>query len=117
MDGRAYEEIDGSVPVPLPGWLGQLLATSPARAAAGRPVSPGGNRRMAALCRVVAEAPKGQRNQRLYWSACRVAEAARARQADPAILTEALVSAATGAGLPEAEARRTIASAMQGGDR
>jgi hypothetical protein len=62
--------------------------------------------------RTVAEAKPGQRNDALYWAACRAAEL---DGADPAAVTGALLDAALTAGLTGHEARRTIASAMGGG--
>ncbi|MDK8880247.1 MULTISPECIES: bifunctional DNA primase/polymerase [unclassified Corynebacterium] len=55
------------------------------------------------LIEAVASAPAGNRNNTLIWAACRNAEEALG-------MDEELVQAATRAGLPEAEARRTIAS-------
>lgn len=52
----------------------------------------------------VARQPEGNRNNALFWAACRNAEAGRT---DP----EPLVAAAINAGLPEQQARRTVRSA------
>jgi len=62
-----------------------------------------------ALVRKVANAPEGNRNQLLYWAACRVHE----RGGDPDLL-EDLVSAAVAAGLTEPASRATTASAARG---
>ena len=67
---------------------------------------------MGALARWVARQPEGNRNRALYWAACRAVEAGADGELD------ALVAAACHAGLPEREARATVASArrrMQGG--
>lgn len=58
-----------------------------------------------ALVRTVAEAQVGERNSRLFWAACR----ASAEGHDPL----PLLAAALDAGLTEAEATRTIASAQR----
>jgi hypothetical protein len=58
-----------------------------------------------ALMAWVAGLPEGNRNAGLYWAACRMAEAG----SDP----EQLVGAAVQAGLSEAEAHRTVASAAR----
>jgi hypothetical protein len=58
-----------------------------------------------ALARWVAELPEGNRNNGLFWAACRVAESGL----DPADLLPAAVTA----GLSEAEALRTINSARR----
>jgi hypothetical protein len=104
--GKPYMVLDDRPPVPLPGWITRMLA---------RPVVP--KRQLAAststraprlsgLVRTVETAPQGQRNDALYWAACR----AVADGADP----EALLPAALTAGLTETEARRTIRSAAGG---
>jgi hypothetical protein len=61
---------------------------------------------VAGLYRVVAEAAEGERNGLLFWAACRAAEHGVDRHA----VGEILLSAALKAGLPEREARATIAS-------
>lgn len=62
----------------------------------------------AGLYRVVAEAAEGERNGLLFWAACRVAEHGVDRDA----ATDILLRAALRAGLPEREARATIASGL-----
>jgi hypothetical protein len=61
---------------------------------------------VAGLYRVVAEASEGERNAMLFWAACRAADHGVDRKA----AAEILLSAALKAGLPEREARATIAS-------
>ena len=61
---------------------------------------------VAGLYRVVAEAAEGERNALLFWAACRAAEHGVDRDA----AAEILLTAALRAGLPEREARATIAS-------
>jgi hypothetical protein len=55
----------------------------------------------------LVEQAKGNRNASLFWAACRAAEAG-----DQGVLGE-LVAAAVQAGLDEAEAQRTVASAVR----
>jgi hypothetical protein len=75
-----------------------------------QPRPPGnGHTDCAALVRWVAGLAEGGRNEGTYWAARRAVEAG----ADPGVY-EDLVAAAITAGLPEAEARRTIASAQRG---
>ncbi len=64
---------------------------------------------MAGLYRVVAQAREGERNGVLYWATHRVAEHGIDR--DAAI--DILLAAAASAGLPEREARATIASGLR----
>ena len=63
---------------------------------------------VAGLHRVVAEAREGERNAVLFWAACRAAE----HGVDPDAAAEILLAAALQAGLPEREARATIASGL-----
>jgi hypothetical protein len=62
------------------------------------------------LERAVARAPEGRRNCVLFWAACRAGEVISAGQIDSELAAEVLAQAAVIAGLPEAEARQTIAS-------
>lgn len=61
-----------------------------------------------ALIRHVAAQVDGNRNNGLFWAACRAVES----DADTAVL-DALVDAAVSAGLPERAARRTVESARR----
>lgn len=63
---------------------------------------------VAGLYRVVAEAAEGERNALLFWAACRVAE----HRVDREAAGEILLTAAVQAGLPEYEARATLASGL-----
>lgn len=69
------------------------------------PARPRGGGDLGRLAAWVAAQPEGNRNDGLFWAACRAVEAGH----DP----EALVLAATVAGLSEIEARRTIDSARR----
>jgi hypothetical protein len=74
------------------------------------PVYLPGPRRGAALVglvKFVLEAPEGQLNSRLYWSACRAYETG----VDPVAISRALVAAAVSLGHPERAAERTVTSA------
>lgn len=64
---------------------------------------------VAGLYRVVAEAPEGDRNDLLFWAACRAAEHGVDRDA----AAEILLTAARNAGLAEREAKATIASGFR----
>jgi hypothetical protein len=56
---------------------------------------------------------EGERNAVLFWAACRIGELVNAGAVHPEFGRELLILAATRAGLPATEARRTIASAMR----
>ena len=114
--GVIYMPVDSSAPIlPVPPWLAEMLRPVPPPEpahAARRPASTFGALR--GLVRVVLEAtPECDRNTRLYWSACRAAELVSAGRVDEATATGLLTDAATRTGLPEAEARRTIASGLR----
>ncbi|MER6049714.1 bifunctional DNA primase/polymerase [Streptomyces sp. NPDC001793] len=70
--------------------------------------SHGARQPAAALLRFVRASPRGQRNTRLFWAACRAYETGLGPE-----LAERLVAAARHTGLPEPEARATIASAAR----
>lgn len=69
----------------------------------------------AALMRVVALAPQSERNNRLFWAACRMAGMVASRLLAESEAEELLVYAAMHAGLPEGEARRTTHSGLTTG--
>lgn len=118
VDNRTYQTVDDRDPVPLPPWLLRLMTDEAPRQP--RRVQPapgtfgGSPRRLDALCGVVADAAPGERNHTLYWAACRAAELIRGRPRDIGHVTDVLSAAAVSAGLPEAEARRTVASGLRG---
>ena len=91
-----------------PAWLRSIVAET--RADELRPTRPLSPSRaiavMAGLYRVVAGAAQGERNALLFWAACRAAESDVDRHA----AAEILLSAALKVGLPEREAKATIAS-------
>ncbi len=72
-----------------------------------------GDRILAGLARTVVEAPRGCRNDRLFWAACRLAEQATAGRVPLDVGAAVLLDAAAEAGLPEAEADRTLRSAVR----
>jgi hypothetical protein len=106
VDGQPYELLDHR---PGPGrldWQAVRQLLDPPRRAAARLPGDGDVPRLAAW---VAGQPQGNRNAGLYWAACRVNGDTGA--------AEQLVAAAVQAGLAEAEARRTVASAGGRADR
>lgn len=70
-----------------------------------------GGRALVGLVRTVLNAGQGQRNDRLYWAACKAYEHAAAGRLDYVGAERALIRAAVEAGLSESEATRTVASA------
>jgi hypothetical protein len=80
------------------------------RTVAGEP-----SRMIAGLARLVASKPEGERNHGLYWAARRVAEKDGEEGFDTSLALGELRVAAAGAGLPESEIERTIASGLRAG--
>jgi hypothetical protein len=104
--GRRYEWYREMRTVPAPGWVRQLLDPPisnviPLRRAGSVATTAG-------LVRVVALAPQGERNRRLYWAACRAYE----RGGHSAVLAE-LRAAAAEVGLTDTEIDRTVDSARR----
>jgi Bifunctional DNA primase/polymerase, N-terminal len=99
--GKRYEWTNSGPIADAPPYLRSLLARPPTKT---RPVTgqvtPA---QMAGLIRVVAEAPAGTRNNKLFWACCRAAE----KGLDVAPLVEAAVNN----GLSRAEADATAESA------
>lgn len=117
VDGRRYETVRDLPAAALPAWLTHLFTAPPA--APPRVPLPGAvtGRRALGLVRTVLEAGEGGRNNRLYWAALRAYEQG-GDSADS--VASALVDAAVRTGLPEREARATVASAarrIRGGSR
>lgn len=132
IDGRAYAARDGrQSPAPLPPWLARLVTASPADAAAApEPRPPAADRaqdralgRAYALAALraeterVAAARPGTRNDTLNRAAFSLGQLAAAGLLPPVPVITGLISAATHAGLPEAEATRTVRSGMAAGAR
>ncbi|GAA5613889.1 hypothetical protein Spla01_05081 [Streptomyces platensis] len=96
-------------PAPVPNTLLTLLTAPPPPAHReppyGVPPQPA-----AALIRFVRASPRGQRNARLFWAACRAQESGLVQE-----LAARLTEAACHTGLPAEEARATIASATRRG--
>lgn len=113
--GRRYQWSGGSLAM-LPGWLASLATppaparlSSPARVAAG--TAP--DRLLASLVQVVMDAtPDTDRNNRLFWAACRGAEHVAAGRLAEQVVVDALTGAAEAQGLPAGEAARTIRSGL-----
>ena len=101
---------------PLKPWPAWLSAPEP------RPRQPAttripDSRSLTAIARAVAQAPEGERNRVAYWGACRAGEmvASGLLPFDSALAL--IAEAASRAGLPTAEARRTAISGIKAGGR
>jgi Bifunctional DNA primase/polymerase, N-terminal len=100
-----YTVIDESEPAPLPRWIVNRL-TRQLQGPSPRPRRGGDSEEAVdGLIRFVRESREGERNNRLFWAACRAAEAGDRG------LGRALIAAACDCGLSDMEAQRTVASA------
>jgi predicted RNA binding protein YcfA (HicA-like mRNA interferase family) len=67
------------------------------------------------MLRFASEAPSGERNRRLYWAGCRLAEQVNLGTMSAGYAIALIEAAGMQAGLPRHEARATAQSAIQGG--
>lgn len=119
--GMPYRWVDLTGPTALQPWLAELLrpARPAAREAARRErggstrprVHGDPDRRLDGLCRRVSEAAEGERNDVLFWAACRAAELV-AEGADAVHVGDALADAARACGLAEGEIAGTLRSGL-----
>jgi hypothetical protein len=105
VNGRAYEVVEKRAASGHLDWAAVKQLLDPPNPAASRP-RPGRGSDIAGLAGWVAGLPEGNRNDGLFWAACRAVEAGASDLAD-------LVAAAVSVGLSEREARRTVASAKR----
>lgn len=115
--GRVYDLIDGCAPIPVPGWLADLLDPPPPASRLRPDVPPAAGSaslygRLRGVVEAVLDSREGTRNGRLYWAACRAAEMVASGKVDRATAERLLVQAAAETGLGELEAQRTVASGM-----
>ncbi|WP_078609238.1 bifunctional DNA primase/polymerase [Streptomyces californicus] len=116
--GVLYEVEDPEhPPMYAPAWLLNALHNPPAPPAP-RAAPPGGQRTygdLLGLVTFVLDSQEGQRNERLFWAACRAFEHAAAGRVAPNAVADALADAATRIGLSDTEARAAIRSAYRSG--
>jgi hypothetical protein len=108
VNGKPYELLDQREPPELAGrldWQSVRRILDPPRPGYPSPPRRGDGSNIGHLAEWVAALPEGNRNNGLYWAACRAVE----KGLDPCALTPAAVAA----GLSETEASRTIDSARR----
>jgi hypothetical protein len=91
----------------LPQWAVEAL--KPKQAPILQRTSIAAPKDVSALVRFVAQSPKGQRNNSLFWAACRTAEGGNLGQSE----VSAFQNAAVSVGLDAIQAAKTIASAAR----
>jgi hypothetical protein len=112
-DGRSYRWLNRAPIALMPAWLIELTRERPKpRSQTTQMYVGGGDSWLRGLIRLVANAPEGQRNSILFWSACRGGEAIRDGKANEGFVTSVLLEAALRAGLDQHGAQKTIASGL-----
>ena len=127
--GERYAWLDDGEPAPLPDFILELLRspqepverrTAPVRANGKKKhagVSPYAAKAMGEETAAVALAVEGTRNETLNRAAFNLGQLVAGGELDAAAVKSTLLSAALVAGLPEQEAKNTIASGMAAGAR
>ena len=110
------ECVDHSVPAVWPAWLLEcVLRQKPqihATPIATRSSDQAGSG-IDGIIRFLSESEEGERNRRLFWSACRLDECIEARKISRPNAKARLLEAAKDVGLSESEALRTLGSAWK----
>lgn len=125
LNGRAYTVVDGQDPVPLPGWIADLLdprepVTRPVAPVVTMPRSPGGRYADKALLgeiERVLQATEGGRNHALNRAAYSLGQLVAGGHLSQEVVATALHQAGEAAGLDAGEVRRTVASGLTSGLR
>ncbi len=109
---QGYRTLLQAAVVPWPSWLTRPTENRPERAPSPPRVPDDAS--LAKLLRWVANAGEGERNSRLFWAGCRLAEQVAAKTMEQAYAVNLIKQAGAHAGLPAREAERTAKSAMSG---
>ncbi|OIJ89764.1 bifunctional DNA primase/polymerase [Streptomyces colonosanans] len=123
VDGKTYAVVRDAEVAPLPEWMTKLLITAPLppQRPATVPLIADGRRGSYLTVAVnaergrVSDAPEGRRNSALYEASVALGQLVAGHELTATYVCERLLEAATDAGLPEREARRTIASGLRAG--
>ena len=97
----------------MPMWMTTLLCRAHRPRPSFTPDARGGD--IEPLARFVAGSPQGERNNRLFWAACRTRELVARHVISEASAVRRLSAAAAAAGLDAPGALRTILSALKPG--
>lgn len=103
----------------LPIWAATILAPAP-RPVQHQPIyksSTPSPEAFQALMRFLGQSPQGERNNRLYWVACRTVELVKSHQVSQDGAINQIIAQAVAIGLPHREAIATIRSAFFVGPR
>jgi hypothetical protein len=109
------EVLHANALAPVPDFILRALASKPPAPVGAPTVRYHAEGWLRGLVRTVGGATEGQRNQTLFWAACRAGEAVREGKAASGFVTEVLIEAAANAGLTRSESQRTIDSGLRAG--
>jgi hypothetical protein len=109
------EVLHANALAPVPDFILRALASKPPAPVGAPTVRYHAEGWLRGLVRTVGGATEGQRNQTLFWAACRAGEAVREGKAASGFVTEVLIEAAANAGLTRSESLRTIDSGLRAG--
>jgi hypothetical protein len=117
-NGGAYRWITAPwevAPPPAPAWLRAMVTPRPVARVPVREAREGVRleRKIAGLVRLAAEAPEGERNRILFWTACRLGDAARDGMLSEVAASTLAQEAGRAAGLPSRDVALTVASAIR----
>jgi hypothetical protein len=108
-----FEVLHADIIAPVPGWIIRALEQPKSSHRALKAVDlDKAPAKIAGIIRVVAGAREGERNQLCFWGACRLRELVDQQVIDRDDALDIAVEAASRAGLPHAEALRTVRSAF-----
>lgn len=126
--GGTYEWVSGDLPAAeAPGWLLDLVVKQPQvhQEADSKPralheqegTTPYGQKALKEECRKVAGAAEGTRNDTLNQAAFALGQLVAGGEIDAREAEQELLTAAASCGLPNGEARKTVASGLRAGER
>jgi hypothetical protein len=107
--------LHGGVLAPVPDWIIEALRPpqSPPQNVVHFPIHVSANHQFEGIVRAIAGAHEGERNALCFWGACRMRELVAQSVIGHDAAIEIVVEAASRAGLPRTEARRTALSAFR----
>jgi bifunctional DNA primase/polymerase-like protein len=116
---HGHEVLHAETLASVPDWILEALHAEPKVVpyCSRRPLHTSGDvqRKLNGIIRSIAFAHEGQRNQLCFWGACRLAEMVQDGSLSRGDAIDLAVEAASRAGLPRNEARRTAESAFRNG--